>query len=393
MKTLPFSEILAETCQLIGLDRNTLNDKSFHTIRDFVNRRLSMIWDREEWPDIQELVRIWPGVPVANVVSYPVSLLTEVPTELLQEIGLTILVQNAENTVPMTITLDTNVPRIYLRDFQDEAWQKGTIQETYVNFINPFYILQDGKLISIASKQYNFAYTTAGDLSDPYIASITINAPEGTPQWTSISGTTVQFMGNNQAMAVVRGQAVKCWSANPNQTTRRVEEPYTLENMPNLIQSSQVYSQELNVLRFSNFGEKWVLFRKVAPFIFGTKYDSTLVYSAGSQVYYDSLQQSGAYNPTFKNKPVSGNFWNALSSVAAAVAPVNPSAYWEMVSIPYRFKGYIVNSVSADFIRSEGRSEEADTLDGMAEFAVQQQIDVLVRQQGQTQRMNMVYSY
>jgi hypothetical protein len=29
----------------------------------------------------------------------------------------------------------------------------------------------------------------------------------------------------------------------------------------------------------------------------------------------------------------------------------------------------------------------------MAEFAVQQQIDVLIRQQGQVRKMNMVYSY
>ena len=68
MKTVAFSEILAEMCQLIGLDRNTLNDKSFNAVRDFVNRRLSMIWDREEWPDIQELVRVWPGVPITNVM-------------------------------------------------------------------------------------------------------------------------------------------------------------------------------------------------------------------------------------------------------------------------------------------------------------------------------------
>ena len=57
MKTVPFSAILAETCQLIGLDRNTLNDKSFAAIRDFTNRRLSMIWDREDWPDIQEVTQ------------------------------------------------------------------------------------------------------------------------------------------------------------------------------------------------------------------------------------------------------------------------------------------------------------------------------------------------
>ena len=49
--------------------------------------------------------------------------------------------------------------------------------------------------------------------------------------------------------------------------------------------------------------------------------------------------------------------------------------------------------MSADFLRSEGRADEADALEGMAEFAVQQQIDVLIRQQGQVRKMNMVYTY
>jgi len=392
MKTLPFSEILAETCQLIGLDRTTLNDKSFNAIRDFANRRISMIWDREEWPDIQELVRLWPGVPITSAVSYPVPLTTEIPTELLQENGLEILLQNAENTVPMTVALNTNVPRIYLADFEDAAWQKGTISQTYVNFINPFYVLQDGKLISIASTQYQFAYSTATDSVGPYITSITINAPEGVPQFTSLSGTTLQFMSNRQPMAVVRGQAIGCWSSNPNQTSRKIEQNFTVENMPNL-QNTHVFQQELNVLRFSNFDQKWVLLRRVAPYLFGTRYDSTSAYSAGSQVYYDTSQASSAYNPPSKNLPVSGQFWNAIATTPAATPPANPSSYWEMVAIPFRFKGYVVNSVAADFMRSEGRPQEADNLDVLAEFAVQQQIDVLVRQQGQIQRMNMVYSY
>ena len=392
MKTLPFSEILAETCQLIGLDRATLNDKSFNAIRDFANRRISMIWDREEWPDIQELVRLWPGVPINTAVSYPVSLMTEVPTELLQENGIDLLVQNAQNTVPMTVTLNTNVPRIYLADFEDEAWQKGTISQTFVNFINPFYILQDGKLVSIGGTQYNFAYSTATDSVGPYITQITINAPDGVPQFTSLSRTTLQFMSNRQPMAVVRGQAIGCWSSNPNQTTRKIEQIFTVENMPNL-QNTQVFQQELNVLRFQNFDQKWVLLRKVAPYLFGTRYDAASGYAAGSQVYYDLSQGSSAYNPPNKNLPVAGQFWNAIATTPIAAAPANPSSYWEMVAVPFRFKGYIVNSVAADFMRSEGRSDEADKLDILAEAAVQQQIDVLIRQQGQIQRMNMVYSY
>jgi hypothetical protein len=64
-----------------------------------------------------------------------------------------------------------------------------------------------------------------------------------------------------------------------------------------------------------------------------------------------------------------------------------------MVEIPYRFKDYLINGTSADFIRSEGRTEEANVFDQLAEVAVQQQIDVLLRQQQQVQKMKMVYTY
>ena len=51
MKTVPFSDILYGVCQLVGLDITTLNAKSFGAVRDLTSRRVSVIWDREEWPD------------------------------------------------------------------------------------------------------------------------------------------------------------------------------------------------------------------------------------------------------------------------------------------------------------------------------------------------------
>jgi hypothetical protein len=398
MKTVPFSALLAETCQLIGLDRNTLNDKSFAAIRDFTNRRLSMIWDREDWPDIQEVVQLWPGTLISNVVAAPIPVTTETGNELLQENGEPLYFQNAENTIPVDITLDPNYPRIYLRDFSDEAWQQNKIGESNVSIINPFWILkEDGTLASAAASQYNFTYTVGDATTNPYITGITIQMPWGTPQWTSISGTTIEFVNNPQPIALVAGQAIGCWTGDPRKTSRVRDESYVVENMPNLdvntTVSTQIFSQDLFVLRFENFNAKFVLLRAVAPFLFGTRYDPTLAYTAGSQVYYDPSQASSAYNPPNKNLPVAGNFWNAYSNAAIGVLPSNPSYSWRLAEIPFRFKSYLVNSVSADFLRSEGRATEADSLDGMAEFAVQQQIDVLLRQQGQVRKMNMVYTY
>lgn len=398
MKTVPFSAILAESCQLIGLDRNTLNDKSFAAIRDFTNRRLSMIWDREDWPDIQEVQQLWPGTAISNVVAAPIAVLLENGNELLQENGESLYFQNAKNTMPVVITLDPIYPRVYLRDFSEEAWQKGTIGDSNVNIINPFYILnEDSELVSAGAQQYTFTYEIGDPTTDPYITSITAEMPWGTPKWTAISGSTVEFVNNRQPIAVVSGQAIGCWTGDPRKGTRNRNESFTVENMPNLdtntTVSTQILSQDLFVLRFANFNAKFVLLRATAPFLFGTRYDQTLAYSAGSQVYYDPNQASSAYNPPSKNLPVAGNFWNAYSSAAIGVLPANPSYSWKISQIPFRFKGYLVNAISADFMRSEGRPTEADSLEGLAEFAVQQQIDVLIRQQGQIQRMNMVYTY
>jgi hypothetical protein len=397
MKTVPFSAILAESCQLIGLDRNTLNDKSFAAIRDFTNRRLSMIWDREDWPDIQQIVQVWPGIPIANVES-TVAIATESGVDILQENGETILSEGEDVMIDVTITLNTNYPRIYLRDFAEQAWQKGTIGQTEIHIINPFFVIQnDGSLVAADFSKYNFTYTTADDATDPYITSVTFNVPWCLPQWTPISGSTLQFVKNPQPITVVSGQAIGCWGGDPRKTSRMSNESFVVENMPDIdlaVSSSvQTFSQDLFVLRFANFGTKFVLLRANAPFLFGTRYDATLAYSTGSQVYYDPSQASSAYNPPNKNLQVAGNFWNAIAPAAIGVLPANPSFSWSLMAIPFRFKGYLVNSVAADFMRSEGRPTEADSLEAMAEFAVQQQIDVLIRQQGQIKRMNMVYTY
>jgi hypothetical protein len=397
MKTVPFSAILAESCQLIGLDRNTLNDKSFAAIRDFTNRRLSMIWDREDWPDIQQVVQVWPGIPITNVES-TVAIATESGVDILQENGETILSEGEDVMIDVTITLNTNYPRIYLRDFAEQAWQKGTIGQTEIHIINPFFVIKnDGSLVAADFSKYNFTYTTADDATDPYITSVTFNVPWCLPQWTPISGSTLQFVKNPQPITVVSGQAIGCWGGDPRRTSRMSNESFIVENMPDIdlsVSSTvQTFSQDLFVLRFANFGAKFVLLRANAPFLFGTRYDAALAYSTGSQVYYDPRQASSAYNPPNKNLQVAGNFWNAIAPAAINIAPANPSFSWSLMAIPFRFKGYLVNSVAADFMRSEGRPTEADSLEAMAEFAVQQQIDVLIRQQGQIQRMNMVYTY
>jgi len=130
-----------------------------------------------------------------------------------------------------------------------------------------------------------------------------------------------------------------------------------------------------------------------APRLFGSRYIAGTNYLIGSQVYYDILQGNSNYNPTDITKGVRANFWTAVGNSSFIPPEDPPNTSWQQVSIPYRFKDFLVNGVTADFLKSEGRTDEGVVFDELAERAVQQQIDVLIRQQGQIQKLNMAYTY
>lgn len=402
MKTVPFSDILASVCQLVGLDRATLNDKAFGAIRDFTSRRLSVIWDREEWPDVQRYMYTWPGMPVESI-EYGVNLLsTESDDPIATEDLVDILTQNEAGTTQIRINFDLTFKRIYLQDFANDRYKKNSISESYVKFLNPFYGATEDEIAkSIADNQYNFTYSTATDDVGEYITSIVIEADLLSANYFSYSGpnsplaTKALFLDNQQLLIQIpQGslQGLAVYSNDPRQTTRSVEVQFIVENFDD--QTSNVSGDEVSYLRTFNAAKQFVQYRLNPPRMFGIKYDASSVYSSGSQVYFDLGQQNGNYNISDKSKSSSGNFFFANASISQGVNPANQtSQVWEIVEIPARFRDYLANAVSADFLKSEGRTDEAMVFEQLAETSIQQQIDVLLRQQGQVQKMDMVYTY
>lgn len=402
MKTAPFSDILANVCQLAGLDRVTLNDKSFSAIRDFSSRRLNVIWDREEWPDVNRYFNTWPGLPVMDVSIIPSDLLTENNISMETEDSIILFTESESNKIQAIIEFDLTFKRIYLQDFDEDAYRKGTISSTYVQFFNPFYLtLEDGTIQSIAENQYNFTYTTLTDEVGEYIETILIEVPFASQIYNTYAGpnapltTKVVFNSNKQLLIQLPDgalQALGCWTQDPRKTSRTTPIGFLPEDFSD--QELVSGAKETNYMRVDRIGEMFVQYRITPKRLFGTKYDSTSSYSEGAQVYFDTGQQSGTYNPTNKSLPSKGNFFVATQSIPVGVSPSNQtSELWIPVDIPARFAEYLCNGVTADFMRSEGRADEAAVFDQLAEMAIQQQIDVLIRQQGQNQRLNMAYTY
>jgi len=408
MKTVPFSDILASSCQLIGLDRNTLNDKSFAAIRDLTGRRLSTVWDREEWPDTERILRAFPGNPIQSVEISGNVLLSETDSEILMESGQEIIAdQLASEGMVLRLNLDTaNFPRVYLSEFTDDAYKKGTVGKTNVKIVNPFYITtSDGEKISSSKDTYNFTYNTDVDPIGEYITDIDINTTLGTINYPSYGGinhpltSKVVFQSNLNLIVVLTDNAVQgleAYSSDPRNTTRTVQQPFIVEDINDkndVLTGGLSVNQEYSFLRFFNESQKFIVYRKTCPRLFGFAYSDYTVYAAGAQAFYDPYQASAAYNPTTVGSVVKGDFWNALVSTGQAIPPSNSSSNWQLVEIPYRFKDYLINGVSADFLRAEGRPEEANIFDQLAEAAIQQQIDVLIRQQGQVKGMDMLHTY
>ena len=385
MKTVPFSDILAQVCQLSGLDRTTLNDKSFGAVRDMCARRISVIWDREEWPDAEYTLITFPGSPITGVTT-----ISSTATEMV-----------------IRLALDPMFPRIYLVDFDAEAYRQNKIGSGTLAFPNPFYILKsDSTRVAVENKASAFTYLTATGERGLYITSIDITVPLGTVEYPATYGgvnapltTKVVFGQNPQNIIQLESamlQGLQVFGADYRNTTRTSQQSFLVEEFPDINDTATggpLYQKEISYLRFRDTSEKYIRYRVACPRLFGKQFNLLNTYSAGSQVYFDPVQGTGEYNPLSQTVGTRGDFWTAIANVPLGNTPANTSMYWDMEQIPYRFKDYLINGISADFLRSEGRMDEANVLDQLAETSIQQQIDVLLRQQGQVQRMNMVYTY
>jgi hypothetical protein len=410
MKTVPFSDILSSVCQLIGLDKTTLSDRSFSAVRDMTSRRIGSIWDREEWPDAIRSINTWTGNPVSEAFSDLGLLLLENGNDLLTESGMTFYLASGD-TFKLTLSLDQTFKRVYLIDFSANAYRLNTIGvNDTIKINNPFYILkEDGTRHSVGDSSYNYTYTTADGANGKYITSVSIDVPFGDIEYGTYQGPNsdftakVSFSSNPNLVIQLDTEVLhglEAFSADPSITTRAKADSFVVEDFDYIDDTNStgyVLQREYTYLRFLTESKKFIRYRQVAPRLFGFAWDGAKAYYGGSQAYFDPAQGSSSYNPILGTKNVRGDFWKCIllesESVPISQSPNYSSQYWEMVQIPYRFKDFLVNGVASDFLKSEGRAEEAAALDNLAEMAVQQQIDVLVRQQGQVQKMNMVYTY
>ncbi len=112
-----------------------------------------------------------------------------------------------------------------------------------------------------------------------------------------------------------------------------------------------------------------VEYKEAAPTFTGdTHQTANKTYAAGEQSYYD------------------GNFYSAN---AGSTSGAWSAGAWTVVKVPRFLQGYLVKGCFADYMRSNGQTQEAAIEDNMAEGLLFREVEKLTRQQGQTRRVEM----
>jgi len=179
------------------------------------------------------------------------------------------------------------------------------------------------------------------------------------------------------------GEIFNVWYQNPNATSRARSIAYkiTSTDADDRIILGELYG-----------GSVFVEYRIVPPELSGSLWNNTTTYYAVSQVYVDSGSNTGTLIPVV-GKPYSANFFNCLIGPNNNTIPDQNPTVWSKVKIPYVFGQYLPRAVFADYLRSEGQFDSAQTAEAEAMHFIDLEVDKVVRQHGQIQTYNFIRTY
>jgi hypothetical protein len=168
--------------------------------------------------------------------------------------------------------------------------------------------------------------------------------PTDTGFWVAVSKSLpAEFPVNvtgRTASSLIEGRVLAVYAADPH-TTRRAP-PIGFENTPDGCRVD------------GNPGWAWFLYRQPRPVISGLPWDQTATYAADDQVYY--------LNTTSKK----GDFYDVLGDTTEGQSPATDPDLFALVELPEYFNGYLARATYADWLRSDGNDDKADSQEGMA---------------------------
>jgi hypothetical protein len=202
-------------------------------------------------------------------------------------------------------------------------------------------------------------------------------------RFTDITSTITAVDGLVQAgIPADAGEVLTCYDRSPLASTRAMQLSFRL--------TDDGTTQKLTFL--SDPSTVWCEYRIKRPELNGDLFSTSVAYAVGSQCYFDSGSNTGSYTPV-AGKPHYGNFYTCLTATTAGQSPSTNPEKWSIITIPYLFAGYAARGAYADWLRSELQIEAAQVAEAESEKVLADTVDIVIRQQGQVNRINMNRTY
>jgi hypothetical protein len=179
------------------------------------------------------------------------------------------------------------------------------------------------------------------------------------------------------------GQVLVVWSRDPLASTHAIQKDV------DMIDDGMYLANDTDDI-------VWIEHRPDAPILTGDPWNAGIVYRTGAQVYYDEGPGlAGITNGLSAIVPVpgypsKGDFWTFVGTASTPSVPPDVSPDWQRVKIPRLFSDYLSQGVFSDYSRAQGNLD-VNTLgfiENRAEDAKEHALDQVLRQQGNTRRIN-----
>lgn len=341
MRTVDYSEVLWGSAALAGLGREDIGTAELALFRTFHDRRLQAAWELERWPEIcpveeRQFRQDWDAVTTYAAGDERFDTASGNYFQSLQAGNL--------NNPPTTL---------------------GVENSAFWAACRTSYGASDWIALS--------TYAVGGQVRNPstglYYQCITAHTAGATIDLTKFGLLTGfdRYVGYTQTGRTAVGEFFyPAYDRNPKLTTKSVKLPFWLSE--NGAQFTQVQKSVVKV---------WLEFRRRRPVLTGVTWDSASVYTSGQQVYYLNAAESVA------------NFYTANQTTVAAESPESAAAKWDVVQLPYIFRGYLIEAGFADWLTGDGQDSKARGHEQLALGYLELEVDKLTRQSGQARRFRI----
>ena len=421
MRTLPYSQVLANICGLIGVPTSRLTTETADAINNLLNSNVRQLWGAGNWPDLS----VWGEARFCgDLLSYPNDNSNAAWTATNVTVTANAISNPADNKVTASKLLETttngqhNVSQV-ITAFPNTSYQASVYARPQGR--NYLYLaVNDGT--TTFSSFFNIQSGTIGNQSNVtsaniqqyangyYLCTITYTTGANATSSTytagiSTDGTTLSYAGDVTKGLYLWGNLLiqqtnvspqqyilpwaqageneidvmfQCWMDNPAMITYPRPQGFVVTDVGfQMISSAGGFMGTNGYVTYNTNPANpiYIYYRKVPYNYSGDVYSSTSTYVAGQYIYF--TRTTGAQVGT-------SDYWKCLSATTAGQSPETHPSKWELQPVPEMIYQPLVWQTYADWLIQDGQADKAAQAYVIADQKKNEEWDRIQRQMPDT---------